>query len=474
MKKVVALGSVILGGIIVLVLLINAKMKGPTRNNDRINNNNVNEWWNADVDITPDPDFILDLEIPNNYVPVPGKTETYMVIGEDGTVSAYRKRIKNENGEWIWSDIKDEIPNDYEPVIGQTDVYRKKSDNGTYEYYRYIRNSDGSYAFVKCDEKGNDTVVPSGSEVPRNYKLVTGDDKSAIYAVYDENNVITGYMERYINEDGSYKWRKTTKPEVQKPTQKPTESPTKTPVQKPTEAPTKAEVQKPTEAPTQKPTEAPTQTQNSNTRTETKTTTTSEVKGNYLITYTTTVTYVYDENDVLISTKTEGPVETSRVLVNPNDVLLPDKSLIASTIDAELNRVSSQVTYNEELANQVLALINNDRESAGLPQLTMSKTDSTYKIARIKAADMALYNHSDYDSPMYGDAMALSNRYSLNISYIAESVWKTTEKTANEIHTRFQSNQASRNNRMNQNFTKIGISIVMKNGYYYIYECYAE
>lgn len=468
MKKI-ALSAIIIGGLITLILIVRAKINGTVKNNERVTeSNNSEDWWDSVQDFTPDPDWVLDAEIPNNYIPVPGKTETYMVIDENGNIIKYRYREKNENGEWVWNDISDNIPDGYEAVIGKKDIYRKKNADNTYSYFKYVRNEDGSYAFVECDENGIELNIPTGSEVPNNYKLVARKDKSNIYAVYNENGVITSYMERYIDENGKYCWRKTIKPE-EMPTEKPTEKPTT----KPTEAPTIKPTVTPTQAPTEKPTQKPTETGTEVARTEIKTQTTSEIKGDYLITYTTTITYSYDKDGNLLSTKTEGPIETYRELLSDADILVPDKSLICNTLSEELKRVSQKITYDEEIADKVLLALNEDRVSAGLQPLKMDKSGSVYKLAQIKAADMAIYNHSDFDSPMYGTILDISTKFSMNIAHASETLWKTTDKTAKEINTRFQATQATRTNRMSDKYTSIGICIVKKNGFLYIYECYA-
>ena len=40
-----------------------------------------------------------------------------------------------------------------------------------------------------------------------------------------------------------------------------------------------------------------------------------------MITYTTKITYTYDKDGNLLSTKTEGPIETSKQLITDDDIL---------------------------------------------------------------------------------------------------------------------------------------------------------
>ena len=47
-------------------------------------------WWIPGSDEV-DPEWVLDPEIPENYLPVPGEEELYMVIDNDGNILGYRQ-----------------------------------------------------------------------------------------------------------------------------------------------------------------------------------------------------------------------------------------------------------------------------------------------------------------------------------------------------------------------------------------------
>lgn len=450
----------------------NTEKEYPTRTGDTVKN-----WWDSDLDVSDE--WKIDDEIPENYIPVPGKKETYMVIDiETGEIKAYRKREKetDENGKviWKWSDIEETVQKEYEPVEGKKDLYKKTGADGKITYYRYVRNSDGTYAFVEVNPDGSDLTVPSGKSIPQNYRKIIDN----YYSVYNDAGVIIGYKKRSTDENGNNVWESVTREEVQKyidlnthlnssntttdnikdniPTQ------VAPPQQKPSENSQVPSLPKTDET-----------VSNDSTYTEVKSSTTTEIKGNYKITYTTTVTKIYDSNGKLLQTITDGPNEVSRELIISN-TLIPDQSKIAGSLEAEYKRVSSQVSYNDNLVNEIFISLNADRKSNGLPLLTLDQSGDLYKMARLKAADMALYNHADFDSPMYGTLTDLSSRYGIHLNYCSESIWKTTEKTANEIHTRFQASSVNRALRMSSDIRKIAISIAVKDGYYYIYECYSD
>ena len=184
------------------------------------------------------------------------------------------------------------------------------------------------------------------------------------------------------------------------------------------------------------------------------------------------MTRVYDAQGKLLSTKKEGPTEISRTQTSgsSNDSA-PDQSKIASTLKAEVARISVGINYNTALANEVLTKLNAERASEGLPALKMSTDSDAYLIAQARAAAMAKYNYSDYDSPLYGRLADMLKKFGISSAAPSENTWKTTAtKSANDIHSRFMVLDGARQARMSANYTNIGIAIVEKNGYYYICE----
>ena len=59
----------------------------------------------------------------------------------------------------------------------------------------HIKNSKTEYIDVKDYERAS-------IDIPANYRLIHG-----IYAVLDENDLVTGYM-RLVEENGEYRWEK--------------------------------------------------------------------------------------------------------------------------------------------------------------------------------------------------------------------------------------------------------------------------
>lgn len=82
---------------------------------------------------------------------------------------------------------------------------------------------------------------------------------------------------------------------------------------------------------------------------------------------------------------------------------------------------------------------------------------------------MAIYDHSDFDSPIYGPLSEMISRFRIASGIPSEHIWKTTaSKNAGAIYARFMALGGSRKALMDSSYTEIGIGIAQKNGYYNI------
>lgn len=295
--------------LIVLVAIFLAvwgyKLRRPIDDANSITYTEEIPWWETVREgetPTPSADWVLDPEIPSNYIPVIGQKELYMVVDEDGTILKYRQRTQDADGTWIWEDTDPHIPDNYIAVEGLENVYKVESVDGTVTYYRYTRNEDDSYFFTEVDENGNEIQKEEiqGDEIPKNYVHVSGN----VYAVYNEYGVLIGYKERYIDENGNYQWRDSQKPKEQQPQSQQSAS---------------------SQGKQDEQTESSQQGQGGdiyiynegdyfedNTYQEKETNTETKVEGDWNVVYETTTIRVYDSSGKLIKTKTEGPTEVNR------------------------------------------------------------------------------------------------------------------------------------------------------------------
>ena len=442
-------------------------------------------WQGFDGRAGVAPEWILDPEIPDNYLPVPGRRELYMVIDSDGHIIGYRQRTKQEDGSWLWADVNPDIPEYFEAVEGLENVFRVTDADGNTSYFRYICNEDDTFAFVPVDRHGNPlTPPPDGNEIPENFRRITGN----IFAVLNEHGVVIGYKERRPNADGTFTWVNTEKPIIRQDTSNP-QIPGVTPNIPGNNNPRPPSGNQPQNpVPPANPFPNPgslsvpnnpggsvpgvvTNPQPDGTFIETETIITSETAGGWTMTYQTIIIRVYSERGVLLSTRREGPTLISRVRDGGSDANAPDPSLIARTLGEEVARVSVGVDFRTELAQQVLNELNAERTAQGLPALRMDTNSNSSRVAQILAADMAIHNHADFDSPLYGTLANLLNRFSIQSNSPAHNSWRTTStQNAGAIHTRFMTLEGARQARMSRNYTNIGIAIVQRNGFLYVAE----
>lgn len=441
------------------------KLKTPINRPDNVKDEEELPWYESRYSSpVADEGWYLDPTIPDNYVPVPGEEELYMVVDDSGTIIGYRHRYMEDDGSWAWEDVNPDIPDNYELVEGTDNLYRTTNENGEINYFLYIRNEDDTYCFVETDEFGTPYYDGEDAEVIANNYI---HEDGNTYAVYNDNGVKEGYAQRQKDSNGNYVWKKTDKPVKSNSDSKSADS---TPGVSTTESesgyPDVAVISGNDIGHDIKVTNG------DGTYTVTNKSTNTVTENGYNVMYETTVYNTYDSNGKLISTKQDGPYEISRIKADATAT--PNTSLIEATLDKEYSRVASQVTYNTEKANKVLTKLNAERANQGLSPLKMDSDSEAYKLACIRAADMAIYNYSAVESPMYGTLDDMVSRWNCSTANASENVWKAGKKNASDIHTRFQAYDGSRNIRMSSDYIEVGIAIVEQNGQTYIAEVYLK
>ena len=448
------------------------KAKMPINRPSNIQEKEETPWYESRYS-TPkaDADWVLDEEIPVNYIPVPGKDNIYMQVDNNGNVKKYWKRTQQADGSWVWSKYDPNIPDNYEPVKGLKNVYKVTSRDGTIKYLKYIRNKDNSFAFVEVDKNGKSIDEGKSAEsVPNNYKHISKD----VYAVYDKNNVLTGYRKRVKNKKGKYIWKETDKPKTSSDDinaiNKALTGDSATKAASSTSAQNNTSSNNEISAIGSDSSNQKRSNNSDGTYTVTETSQDTKVENGVRITYETTIQKIYKKDGTLLKTKKIGPQVINKETLTAADS--PDKSKIKSTLDKELARVSSRVEFDTKKANDVLTKLNAQRKSEGLSSLSMDTSSEAYKLACIRAADMAIYDYSSSTSPMYGTLNDMCNLWKISSSHPSENIWKAPSKTADEIHSRFQSNDGSRKIRMSNGYSNVGIAVIEKNGNTYIAEIY--
>lgn len=445
------------------------KMNMPVNRPQNAEDGYITPWYEKRYSVpVADEEWRLDPSIPLNYIPVPGENELYMVVDENGNIQYYMKRTPQEdiagNITWHWEEVNPDIPDNYQKIDGIENLYCVIDSDGNTSYFLYIRNADDTFAFVPCDENG----IPlddkaDANEVDDNY-IYVGDD---IYAIYDENGVLIGYRKRLEDEFNNYYWSVCNAPDntagngLGLDTDMSLANVT---IGNNAGYVTNGDVYTAVDEPV-------TVHHGDGTYTVTNTEVYEQEENGETVTYQIDSVFTYSADGKLLSSESRGPYETGRVMGNSTPSA--DPSLIASTLSGELARIGPSVNYNTEKASDVATKLNAQRINAGVAALEIDTSSEMYQIACIRAADMALYDYSASESPMYGTLTQLMDRYRVFTNTTpSENVWKTTTKTADQIHTRLQSNDSSRNIRMSNGYTHVCIAIVERNGKTYVAEIF--
>ena len=413
----------------------------------------------------------IDAELDPNYIPVPGKDEVYMVLDSAGNVVKYRQRKQKEDGTWVWSDYTEGNAG-IEEIDGENGIYLITDKDGNQRYQKYVRNKDNSYCYVDTDEKGTPLDIGSdATTITPDYTHVDGNT----YAKYNDDGVMEGYRTRLDNGDGTFSWgmgEEPTLPSVSSgytginvPDMPAQDVPSSEfgggmqDIQVIEGVPLDGEIQRIENA--------------DGTYTVTETIRDTRIENGERITTETVVTKVYNANDELLETASSDPYEVSREPLSASEQ--PDKTETASNLDDEMARVGAAVTFDTGKAQEILGFLNAERTSAKIPCLTMETASESYKIAMLKAADMAQYDYVGDTSPLYGTLSELCGKYNCHVNGTpSENILKASALSANDIHLRFQSDETSRTIRMSNKHKAVGISVAERGGMNYIAEVYLD
>ena len=147
-------------------------------------------------------------------------------------------------------------------------------------------------------------------------------------------------------------------------------------------------------------------------------------------------------------------------MIHPKDeVELPDGSTGTSTDQASTGDSVERSTEDGRTgemtqAEAVLKLVNQERQKAGVPALTLS-TKLT-EIANIKANDMAEKNYFSHQSPTYGSPFDMLKHFGVSFSYAGENI-AAGQKSAEEVMEGWMNSSGHKANILNKNYTQLGV-----------------
>jgi uncharacterized YkwD family protein len=105
---------------------------------------------------------------------------------------------------------------------------------------------------------------------------------------------------------------------------------------------------------------------------------------------------------------------------------------------------------------QMLDLVNQEREKAGVPAL---KADAELtKVARVKAQDMIDNNYFDHNSPTHGSPFDMMKKYGIEYRTAGENL--AGNSSVDGAHTSLMNSQGHRENILKAEYTSVGIAVV--------------
>lgn len=115
---------------------------------------------------------------------------------------------------------------------------------------------------------------------------------------------------------------------------------------------------------------------------------------------------------------------------------------------------------NVSIGNQILKLVNVEREKAGVTSLAYCENLS--KVALKKSMDMATNNYFSHNSPTYGSPFDMMREFKINYSYAGENIAKG-HPNAEAVVKGWLNSPGHRANILNSNFATMGIGYVSSN-----------
>ena len=132
-------------------------------------------------------------------------------------------------------------------------------------------------------------------------------------------------------------------------------------------------------------------------------------------------------------------------------------TVIIRVLDQSMRVKSADSSSTDKFADEVLNLVNKERQKKGIKSLVLS--DKLSEAALLKSKDMSIFNYFDHRSPNYGTPFEMIKSLGIQYKFAGENLAKG-HKTPAEVVTGWMNSQGHRANILNPSFSKMGI------GYY--------
>lgn len=140
---------------------------------------------------------------------------------------------------------------------------------------------------------------------------------------------------------------------------------------------------------------------------------------------------------------------------------LPQQPVQDSGTQQQPVQDSTQSTGASAQAQEVLALVNQQRASAGLKALTLHQGAQT--VAQLKAEDMAKNGYFSHTSPTYGSAFDMLSARGIAYTSAGENI-AAGQKTAASVMNSWMNSSGHRANILNSQYTSLGVGYSVSAG----------
>lgn len=126
--------------------------------------------------------------------------------------------------------------------------------------------------------------------------------------------------------------------------------------------------------------------------------------------------------------------------------------------------IKSNLDNDNTFANQVLKLVNIEREKRGIHPLKLSKDLNS--VANLKSQDMNDFGYFDHHSPNYGSPFDMLKKENINYNTAGENI-ALGQRTSDQVVSAWMNSPGHRDNILSNNFNKMGVGVCFGNRVYW-------
>ena len=169
-----------------------------------------------------------------------------------------------------------------------------------------------------------------------------------------------------------------------------------------------------------------------------------------------------DEQKIIADYNNDGKIDVQDVTTAQMLISSGDTPTAPTTQPQPTTKPVSQASYNREFADKVIELINAERAKEGIPALQKDTTITNAADTRAKET-VTLFSHQRPNETSWITALIENNVF---FSAAAENIAKG-QTTPAQVVKAWMESPSHRQNIMNSNYNKIGVSCYVDNNVYY-------